>query len=153
MSEATHQPESWATVLSPEEIGRREPVWQALSELFVDTELDENDLRSIARTLRSSGHSNNQLDAILRDEVLPVFFPNLSSVTGNWTGWDRGTVRDFVLAQLSRDARSPRSLVPKRWWRAWKMRTVKDGWIGIQALLARSDDALEPIPAPESSPN
>jgi hypothetical protein len=39
------------------EIERRKPVWAALSELWLDAELDEDDLQRIAGVMKRSGYS------------------------------------------------------------------------------------------------
>ncbi len=54
----------------------RESVWLALSELWLDTELDEADLATIASTLAISGYSPDELEAIYRLEVAPVVWSN-----------------------------------------------------------------------------
>ena len=54
----------------------RESVWLALSELWLDTELVEDDLAAIARTLAISGYAAEELEAIYRLEVAPVVWGN-----------------------------------------------------------------------------
>jgi hypothetical protein len=44
-----------ATLIDDAEIERRKPVWAALSELWLDTELAEDDLRRIAGVMEASG--------------------------------------------------------------------------------------------------
>lgn len=70
------------------DIPRRTPVWNALSELWRDTELRPEDYDRIAETLARSGYSLQQLREIYRFEVAPVLFPNLMSVAGEWAGFD-----------------------------------------------------------------
>ena len=69
-------------MLTPEELAARKPVWRALSDLWLDTELQERDLAPIASVLKQSGYSLAQLRAIHLDEVAAVLSPNLLSVAG-----------------------------------------------------------------------
>ena len=62
----------------------RMPVWNALSELFLDTELEAADHERIAGVLRDSPYSRKEIDDILRHEVHPACAANLQSVAGQW---------------------------------------------------------------------
>jgi hypothetical protein len=63
--------------------------WQALSQLFLDTELDDSDISSISRQLRSTGYGLAELDRIYEEEVAPVCCRNLRALPGGaWTGFD-----------------------------------------------------------------
>ena len=70
-----------------EELIRRRPVWQALSDLFLDTELTEAFYRLIARTVIESGYSPGEIGSILWDEVFPVIEFNLRHPAGVWDGF------------------------------------------------------------------
>ena len=65
-----------------------EDVWLVLSELWLDTELDERALRSIAKQLHHSGLSADQLQHIFQYEVAPQVWANHWAVAGQWTGFD-----------------------------------------------------------------
>lgn len=84
--------------LSEAEIARRLPVWTALSDLFLDTELDAPDFDRIAAMLSASGYAYAELRRIFEGEVAPVLGLNLYAVAGEWAGWDQAFVRDRVLA-------------------------------------------------------
>jgi hypothetical protein len=77
-----------ATIHDEAEIERRKPVWAALSDLWLDTELTEDDLQRIAGVMKRSEYSINELRDIYLFEVAPVVFPNLLSVAGEWAGFD-----------------------------------------------------------------
>jgi hypothetical protein len=68
---------------------RRVDVWEALSELFLDTELTEMTYRYVARVVLASGYTAAELRSILWNEVFPVLEPNLRSVAGVWDGYPR----------------------------------------------------------------
>lgn len=69
-------------VIDDAEIERRKPVWASLSELWLDTELEEGDLRRIAGVMEASGYPIAVLRDIYLYEVAPVVFGNLLVVAG-----------------------------------------------------------------------
>ena len=83
------------------EIERRKPVWVALSDLWLDTELTEDDLRRIAGVMRRSGYTVQELREIYLFEVAPVVYPNLLSVAGEWAGFDE----EWLVREVTRQAR------------------------------------------------
>lgn len=96
--------------------GRR-PVWLALSDLFLDT--DVNLFRAgNARTLAASPYSLDALDAILREEVYPACSFNLREVAGEWAGFDA----DWLERRILRGGPPPRT-----WWRRL-VRYLTLGW-------------------------
>ena len=112
------------------EIERKLPVWTALSNLFLDTELQDWEYRSIARTLRSSGYSPVQLRSILVEEVAPAFVFNFFDVAGEWTPWSEDDVRRIML-------KSRGTLPPLQWMkRRMFKRHVAAEWEKIAHLLA-----------------
>jgi hypothetical protein len=101
---------------------QRERAWIALSDLFRDTEMTASDIAYLARCLREAEIGPADAEAILRDEVAPVFGWNLLSVAGNWTGWMDEDVVELVSQWLARrDAPSLAGLwhrsLPARWLR------------------------------------
>jgi len=91
-------------VTEPLNLERRAPVWEALSELFVGKELQDYDYAGIAKTLRLSGYSLEELEKVLREEVAPVFRSNLSAlVVPEMEGWGQDTVVKMVRAYLKRE--------------------------------------------------
>ncbi len=86
--------------ISDEEIRRRTPVWAAMSELFLDTEIEERIYANLAYAIHNAEYFSPFARAILEREVLPVFADNLRSVTGEWTGWSVDDMRNAVLAWL-----------------------------------------------------
>lgn len=119
-------------MLSEAEIERRLPVWHALSDLFLDTELQPSDHKWIASVLDSSGFSKAELRAILEEEVAPAFGVNLLSVAGEWTSWSEEEVRVIVLRSLNRH-------FPLGRWigKPLTRRMVDENYRKIEALLAK----------------
>ncbi|MBP2301240.1 DUF7079 family protein [Azospirillum picis] len=65
----------------------RRAVWEALSMMYLDADVASSREWRIA-ALAASPYSPTEMDAILRDEVHPVCFPNLLSPAGEWSGFD-----------------------------------------------------------------
>jgi len=62
-------------------------IWQALSELFLDTEVEDATFARIARVVLETGYSAQEVRNILWNEVFPVLEANLRSMAGEWAGW------------------------------------------------------------------
>ncbi|WP_090261901.1 DUF7079 family protein [Pseudomonas panipatensis] len=76
---------------------RRLKVWQALSELFLDTEIDDRTFAYVAQAIMDSKYSPEEIQTILWGEVFPVLESNLRSVAGEWVGW----TDDWLLKHLN----------------------------------------------------
>ncbi|WP_210545323.1 hypothetical protein [Rhodoferax sp. PAMC 29310] len=88
------------TTFSAEELAHRRPVWEALSDLFLDTDV------SLIRQwcvdiLVASPCSEDELEFILIDEVYPVCKYNLLSVAGVWSGFDLQWLESRILQRAS----------------------------------------------------
>ncbi len=95
----------------------RRSVWLALSDLFLDT--DVNLFREgNTRLLAASPYSIDELDTILREEIYPACSFNLSQVAGEWAGFDA----DWLERRILCGGPSPRS-----WWQRWQ-RYLMLGW-------------------------
>jgi len=66
---------------------KRLQLWQALSDLFLDTEIDDSMIVAIARVVHDTGYPAAEVHRALWGEVFPVLAPNLRSVAGTWSGW------------------------------------------------------------------
>jgi hypothetical protein len=64
------------------DLARRQTVWLALSELYLDTELGEADFRLLAEAFAASGFEWAEVRQINYDEVAPVLWQNILSATG-----------------------------------------------------------------------
>lgn len=93
-----------ADSVSDKELERRLPVWCALAELFLDTELQSADFTRIAIVISNAGLSAGEAKKILEDEVAPVFMPNMLGAAGEWAGWSVDFVRERIMAHLNAGA-------------------------------------------------
>jgi hypothetical protein len=124
-------------VTEPLNLERRAPVWEALSELFVGKELQDYDYASIAKTLRVSGYSLDEIEKVLREEVAPVFRSNLSALAiPEMEGWAQDTVVNEIRAYLERERTGLSWLLT----RLATSRTLPDvatkRWLQIRSLLS-----------------
>lgn len=83
--------------IDQKEIERRKPLWVALSDLFLDTELDELDFIIIAEEMKKSGYPPEELHRILMEEVFPVCILNLHHPAGVWEGFDEDWLVERIL--------------------------------------------------------
>ncbi|MEZ5739698.1 MAG: hypothetical protein R3E68_09770 [Burkholderiaceae bacterium] len=98
---------------SDEELATRRPVWEALSGLFVDTDVSlQRDWR--ISVLADSPYSVAQLEAVLVDEVSPVCRGNLFSVAGVWTGFDCQWLESEIVRRRFSPLRLLRAFRPAR---------------------------------------
>lgn len=113
----------------PSDIDVRTPVWEAFSDFFLDTELDERDYCRISETLASSPYDISTLNDILRFEVYPTLIWNLRDVAGEWAGFDR----DWLVEQMTpRINKRPILRTPLfQWW------MVKDHWNIVSGKVER----------------
>jgi len=81
------------------ELRLRQPLWIALSELYLDTEPDWN---WVGRACAASPYSLEELQRILYDEVHPVVHLNLWAVAGVWTGFDEEWLVSSILSRRRR---------------------------------------------------
>lgn len=84
--------------LPEQDIERRRPVWDALSSFFLDTELDDDQHRHIAQAIVASRYSPSEIQTILWEEVYPVVESNLSSLAGEWAGFDLDWMQQQILS-------------------------------------------------------
>lgn len=74
--------------LSPEDQLARTPLWEALADFWLDTELADDQLDHIARVIAASPYSLETVMGIHDEEVAPAVSANLLSVAGEWAGFD-----------------------------------------------------------------
>ena len=82
-----------------EDLAARQPVWEALSDMFLDTDT------SLSRQWRAdqlarSPYSIEQLEFILINEVYLICKYNLLSVAGEWAGFDPEWLKEKILRHL-----------------------------------------------------
>ncbi len=69
-------------------IDERKPIWLALSQLYLDTELQGFDFQNIANIINQSPYNLEQVKKIDRLEVFPILYANLIVTAGVWDEFD-----------------------------------------------------------------
>ncbi len=78
----------------------RKPIWIALSEFYLDTELQDSDFRHIALTIIESPYTLDEVKKINKYEVFPILHVNLLSVAGVWAGFDEAWLIEKITTRL-----------------------------------------------------
>ena len=113
-----------------DDLEQRRPVWDALSILFLDTELDEIDMAASAKTLAESPYTDEQLAAIYHVEVTPVCEANIGMAPGFWSGFPDGWIEEAVLGRGLDAAQALAALRRMDKLSGW-------GWGGLQQRVVR----------------
>jgi hypothetical protein len=117
-----------------DDLEHRRPVWLALSDLFLDTELQPDHLAHIARILARSPYSLPELESILYDEVYPVCIVNLQTVAGEWDGFDEEWLEESILKKLQATRPWTRWFQVSRWM-------IRANWNRVKVLLSGEAEA------------
>jgi len=122
-------------MLVNEDLERRKPLWTALSELWLDTEVDHSIIQRIASVAVASGYGEKELNEIYLYEVAPVVGANLLVSAGAWSGFDE----EWLHAEAGKRANS-RSGWLRFWARSWVGRKLAtyatdDHWNEVIALV------------------
>ena len=120
---------------SAEQIEERLPAWEALSELFLDTELQNDDHERIARALAATKFTEDDLDRILIGEVCPVCKWNMLMIAGEWAGFDPEWLKEKMTPYYGRRPRFRFLYVLRHKWmyeRHW--RKVRERVLVIRAV-------------------
>jgi hypothetical protein len=108
------------------EVAHRLPVWRALSELFLDTEIQDADIARIAQVLAESPYEISKLEQIYHHEIAPLLGRNLWSPTGEWRGFDDEWLVEKLEPKIDR----------RRWWYAFFPQPARSEWHRVWARVA-----------------
>ncbi len=112
------------------DIEARKPIWIALSELYLDTELQESDFRYIAFKIIESPYSIDEVKTINKYEVFPVLQQNLLSPAGEWAGFQE----EWLIKSIT-DSLSKRNLI--------KTVGIESSWMTFQWMQKEYWEKLE----------
>ncbi|MFL6682365.1 MAG: hypothetical protein ACJ8IK_28760 [Burkholderiaceae bacterium] len=116
-------------------LSHRHALWEALSELWLDTGLQPRDIERLARAITATPYTLAQVRAIHESEVAPAVSGNLTLVTGEWAYFDPAWLRERCTAQARlRDVPGHRLAAWLR--RPWVRFHTGDLWRRIEARLA-----------------
>lgn len=80
---------------------QRRPVWEALSTMYLDTDVALSRAWRV-QVLSASPYSLEEIDAILREEIHPVCFSNLLQPAGEWAGFDPDRLEQAIQGRRTR---------------------------------------------------
>lgn len=121
------------------EIRSRVPVWYALSELFTGRELQDYDYRWMARVLKESGLSREEIFKILDEEVAPALQANLLyNPTPVMDGWTEEDVKRLVTEYVIRKPTMIERVVPARLLLKRRRKHIQDELNRLSAELDKS---------------
>lgn len=83
-------------------IDQRKPIWSALADLYLDTELDDVDFKRIAIVFVNSPYSLDEILNINKQEVYPILINNLLNLSGVWEGFNEDSLADSILLRLNK---------------------------------------------------
>lgn len=87
--------------LSDNDIQKRLALWIAFSDLFLDTEITETSHKYIARIVKESPYSAEEVNDILWLEVFPAVCDNLRNVAGEWAGFEEHWLSNRIINVMS----------------------------------------------------
>lgn len=86
--------------LTPKTLETRRPVWEAFSDMYLDTDISQTrDWR--IKLLAASPYSTDELEDILINEIHPVCKWNLACFAGEWAGFDPSWLEAEILKHLN----------------------------------------------------
>lgn len=87
---------------SSAQIEARLPAWNALSEFFLDTELQPDDHERISKILAETKYTEKELDDILAYEVYPACKWNMFSMAGEWAGFHPDWIKETMIPNFDK---------------------------------------------------
>ncbi|MCR9247769.1 MAG: hypothetical protein NXI31_22305 [bacterium] len=117
-------------MITAHELTDRAPVWAAMSEFFLDTELELGDLERIAEVVARSKYTVEQLESILFRELVPALWTNVSTPAGEWGGFDQDWLQRRILRRSRRFLRWPCWLLPRS--------VVREPWQRVREIVRAS---------------
>lgn len=123
---------------SEEQICERMPVWDALSEFFLDTELTAQDHQRIASALARSRYAEEELHDILRHEVYPACSLNFVCVAGAWGTFGEDWIRERIAPHYDH---RPRFRLPSVRWPC-----IEEQWSAVKVIVAEQRSAQKSGP-------
>lgn len=117
------------------ELERRRPLWSAMSDLFLDTEVRWS-VPSVAKACADSGYDAAALERIFWGEVFPEAIGNLLQVAGEWG------LLELDEAALVRRAEAGSRLSPLRHASAWMVESEWKAALALAPWLEGADAQL-----------
>ncbi len=124
-------------MLDEQQIQARMPLWDALSTLWLDTEVTDQDLQWIARVMVNSGLTIEELRRVYSYEVAPVVYKNRYSYVGVWSGFSTDWLRTQIVRNLRDRPRRTRFWTLFPITRCVMLGPADDDWKKLVAIVRR----------------
>lgn len=109
----------------------------ALSELFLDIEINDDVLGRLARALAKTGLGEAELERIFIEELEPVLSANMRVAVGVWQGFDLDWLEDQIRQRAQRQqAGGLRSLLDRAMRAVQGRSAARADWDKLKAMLA-----------------
>lgn len=111
----------------------------AISDLFLDTELQDFNYQSIALRLRKTGFSVDELDRIYTEEVAPALYNNLNATAGVWTAFDPVWLDEKIDRNKGWIRLLKKSHLAWHWYEKWITRDTIADWNRVRKMIFASE--------------
>lgn len=118
-------------MVKPIPIKERTPVWIALSDFYLDTELQDSDFQYIAKTILESPYTFEEIKSINTYEVFSVLQSNLLQPAGEWAGFNEKWLIGAITAHLEKGNRLNRILISISYKKYGWMQ--EDYWVRLES--------------------
>jgi hypothetical protein len=108
---------------------------EAISELFLDTELQESNYEYIARVLRETDLPLDELERIYQEEVAPALYRNLNVTAGVWAGFDQDWLAGKIKQKKKWIEFFKKNHTIWNFYKAWVTRDTVADWKRIRKAL------------------
>lgn len=130
--------------LTREEIDKRFPLWEAISQLFIDTEIGAYEHGRVVEEIMKFDCSFEEAENIFLYEVAPVCSWNMYAAAGVWTAFDE----EWLKEKISENIRRQEMFFPYRWYiksRFGKFLTadlIRDDWEKVREIYRMKMSSL-----------
>jgi hypothetical protein len=124
-------------MLDEQQIQARLPLWEALSDLWLDTQLSDAFMEGIARVMDESSLTIEELWRVYSYEVAPVVYMNVYSFAGQWLGFSSDWLRTEIVRNLRDRPRRTRFWTLFPITRCLMLSQTNDAWKKLVAIVRR----------------
>lgn len=110
----------------------RQPIWIALSDFYLDTELQDFNFRYIAQTILESPYTFEEVKTINTYEVFPVLQSNLLQPAGEWAGFNEKWLVETITAYLETKKSSDDMMISANYKKHGWMQ--EDYWVRLEDI-------------------
>ncbi|KFF21870.1 hypothetical protein [Chryseobacterium sp. JM1] len=121
-------------MLKPLNIKERKPIWIALSDFYLDTELQDSDFRYIVKTILESPYTFEEVKTINTYEIFPVLQSNLLQPAGEWAGFNEKWLVEAITSHLATKKRFKNLMIRIGYKKYGWMQ--EDYWVRVETIYS-----------------